>query len=973
MPFLRIATFILSTAISMALHAQVKNRAEAWADSVYNALTPDQRLGQLFMVAAYSNQSEKQYKNIDSLIVKYGVGGLIFFQGGPYRQALLTNRYQSLAKVPLLIGMDAEWGLQMRLDSTFSFSRQMTLGATANPDLAYQMGKHIAQHCKTLGVHVSFSPVIDINNNPANPVIGVRSFGENKELVAKMGAAYMKGLQDNGVMACAKHFPGHGDTDTDSHLDLPTIKHSKKRLQEVELYPFKTLIDEGLMSCMVAHLQIPSLEARPNVASTLSQNVVTQLLKKELNFKGLVFTDALNMKGVSKYYAPGEVDVMALRAGNDVLLFAENVPVAIQKIKAAINDGNLKWENLETSVKKILKAKYQTGAAFFNAIDTTLLTQKLNTTENAALKQSIFEQAVTVVSNDDEILPYKKVDNINYACLSIGLTKNGLLHQTLNRYAPFKHFLAPKKLTEALAAQLADSLKDYQNIVISFHDLSGKRKDNYGLSAEVFELILKLQKKAQITVVVFGHAYTLKTFEWAESLVCAYEDNEAAHRVVPQILFGALPSTGKLPVTVSQELKYGKGIRISTLSRLKYKFAEQVGYSAAHFQKLDSVLKNAVDLGYTPGLQAIVVKNGQVIYENNYGYQSYDAMYKVTPETLYDLASVTKTAATTQAIMWLYDKKQLNTEKYITEYLPEAKSTNKEHIKIKDLLVHQAGLQPYMEFWRKGITKEPIGLNAQFLSKKFTKDFPLQISAGMYAKTENTDSVYKWVLASPLLKEVLGDGCPAYKYSDLGFFLLKQIAERVSNEKLEVILDKNIYKPLGTWSLCYNPTKKFPTKQIAPTEEDKFFRGERVHGFVHDQNAAFVGGVAGHAGLFGRANDLAIIGQMLLQNGEYAGRQYFSKETIQEFTRQIYTNNRRAMGWDRPFPPDEVSLASPRAYGHTGFTGTAWWIDPEDQMVFVLLTNRTYPFADNKKYTEKSVRTQALNAAYEAVRAIKLP
>ena len=358
MPYLRSLLVLFSLFIAFAAPAQVPNpvNQQRWVDSVYNRLTPRERIGQLFMVAAYSGGKNFNEEKITQLVGAGQVGGLIFMQGGPARQALLTNKYQALAKVPLLLAMDAEWGLGMRLDSVQNYPRQMMLGATRDTVLMYRIGAAIAAQCRRLGVHVNFAPDIDVNNNPANPVINTRSFGENKYEVARMGIAYMRGLQNNGVMACAKHFPGHGNTNVDSHKDLPVISSSRASLDSLEFYPFRSLIRAGVQSAMVAHLEVPALEKEPKIPTTLSRNTITQVLKKELGFTGLVFTDALNMEGVAKYFAPGEVDLRAFVAGNDVLLFSQDVPAAIAKIEAAMKDGQVTDAMVETSVKKILTA-----------------------------------------------------------------------------------------------------------------------------------------------------------------------------------------------------------------------------------------------------------------------------------------------------------------------------------------------------------------------------------------------------------------------------------------------------------------------------------------------------------------------------------------------------------------------------------------------------------------------------------------
>lgn len=960
-----VGLFIALFPISYLQGQSFEKKQSQWADSVFSTLNQDQKLGQLFMVAAYSNRNEAHYQKIDSLVSIYHVGGLIFFQGGPMREAVLTNRYQAKAKVPLMIGMDAEWGLGMRLmDSTISFPRQMTLGATRNPKLAYQMGTEIAAHCKRLGIHVNFAPAVDVNNNPDNPVIGVRSFGEEKEKVADFGIAYMKGLQQHGVMANAKHFPGHGDTDADSHYSLPVINHDKKRLNDLELYPFKKLMADSLMSVMVAHIHIPALDNTPNIATTLSPKVVTDLLKEKLKFKGLVFTDALNMKGVAKYYAPGEVEYRALLAGNDVLLFAEDVPTAVTKIKQAFAEGKLDSNEVYERVKKILKAKYWCGLDKYSPIDTANLYNDLNTSASKAARNDMYAQAITLLKNENNILPYKVLDINSFASVSVGLEKENAHTEMLDNYAPFTHFFTKKDAPDSAFNKLIDSLSRFTRVVVGVHNTNNRKKENFGVTAQTLEFIKKLQGKTQVTVVYFGNLYGLTSFTFAKHLVCAYEDNEGTQMVVPQLLFGAKGFVGKLPVTFNP-FENGDGLETKPLMRLAYGYPESVGIPEKKFYKLDSILNEALWDGSTPGMQVLVAKKGVVIYQKNLGFHSYDRQTLVNNKSVYDLASVTKTAATMQAIMFLHQWKRLDLDEKISFYLPETKASNKEKMVIRDMLVHQAGLPAYVDFWRKAL--QSGRLSEKYFSSSKTEVFSQRFSKNVFVSKYLADSVQRWAVQSALVSEKADTGCYSYKYSDLTFFFMKALAEKELNQPLPAFLNQNLYKPLGLRYLGYLPLQRIAEAQLVPTEEDKTFRNAKVQGFVHDQNASILGGVAGHAGLFGNTNDLAILGQMLLQGGTYGGVKYFEKATINEFTRQQYGNNRRALGWDRPFPPEEVSLASPRAFGHTGFTGTAWWIDPEHELVFVLLANRTYPFADNKRFTEKSVRTKALNAVYEII------
>jgi beta-glucosidase-like glycosyl hydrolase/CubicO group peptidase (beta-lactamase class C family) len=949
------------------LSLQVKE--QQWVDSVFQSMTPDEKLGQLFMVAAYSNGPESQQTVIDQLISTYNIGGLIFFQGGPVRQAQLTNRYQSLAKVPLLIGMDAEWGLAMRLDSTISYPKQMTLGAIQNNDYIYRMGAEVARQCQRLGVHINFAPVVDINSNPTNPVIGFRSFGENKENVATKGLAYMNGLQHNGVLASAKHFPGHGDASTDSHFALPVISQSKSRMQEVELYPFRKLFADSLKSVLVAHLQVPSLDKTKNLATTLSKPVVTDLLKKAMGFEGLVFTDALNMKGVSKYYKSGELEVMALQAGNDVLLFSEDVPEAIAKIKKAIKSKQLKQIEIDSKVRKVLTGKYWAGLHTRKPVELTNLYEDLNNVKAQTLNYDLYEQAMTVVKNKGGLLPFRFLDTTSFASVTIGLPASNSFQDILSRYASFEHHsIEDKDTSEAAYTALIEKLRNFDVVVVSLHGMNNTASKAYGLSQSSRTFIERLRTKTNLVVSVFGNPYSLKYFNNINHLICVYEDNEVTQKLVPQVIFGALPATGKLPVSAQDDLKEGTGIATPAIKRLAYSIPERVGMSSKTLLAIDNIVNWAIDDQMMPGCQVLVAKNGQVVFEKAYGYMTYDKKEPVTLHTIYDIASVTKVAATLQAIMFLHERQLLDVNQKASFYLPELRGTNKENALVRDILMHQAGLIAFQPHWEK--TRTRSGLNPAYYSSVKDEQHPIEVATGLYSIASLKDSLWRWTINSRLLSKPARQEKHNFEYSDLSFYILKELAERLLNQPIESFLAQNIYAPLGLDELTFNPSSKFGPEKIAPTEKDKLFRHMQVRGTVHDPGAALMGGVSGHAGLFSTANDLAVLFQMNLQNGYYGGRRYFMDNTVPTFTKSYNKGNRRGLGWDRPRPEGggHVSdLASRNSYGHTGFTGTCVWVDPDEDIVFVFLSNRVYPDAENNKLAKFQIRRRVQDVIYKSL------
>ena len=953
-----------------AQQVQQPKEEQRWVDSVFQSLTVEERIGQLFMVAAYSNQGASHRQSIEKLIKRYNIGGLLFLQGGPVRQANLTNRFQDISKTPLLIAMDAEWGLGMRLDSTISYPRQMALGAIQDDHQIYLMGEEIGRQMHRLGAHINFAPVVDINSNPTNPVIGTRSFGEDKENVASKGIAYMKGLEAQGVMANAKHFPGHGDTDTDSHLTLPVIKHSASRLESMELYPFKKLIEAGLRSTMVAHLYIPALDSTINQPSTLSRPIVTGLLREKLNFNGLIFTDALNMKGVTKYYQPGELEVKALKAGNDVLLFPENVSAGVRAIKEALDNKEIKRQELYKNVKKILSAKYRAGLNNYRPVNTDNLQTFLTRPDAQLVRRSLYEKTITVVRNKSGYIPVKVLDDTHFASLTIGSKKPNTFQKQLSKYASFSHFTVSKdQKSKVHYQQLLGKLENFSQVIVGVHGMSNSRSKKYGLGPSDIEFLTSLQKLTKVIVVVFGNPYSLEYLQDIDHLICAYEDQLITQELVPQVIFGALGASGHLPVT-SGKFPLGTGEITKPIGRLGYTIPESAGMDSKVLARINRIAEEAISEKATPGCQVLVARNGKVVFEKSYGYFTYDSLNLVTNETLYDIASITKVVATLQAIMFLEERHDIDLDRKVASYLPDLKESNKRNIVVKDLLTHQAGLLPFIPFWRR--TVDEVGLNPQIYSAYPEHNFQQQVALGIYGINSLQDSLWHWTLDSKLRPRRYQRGTHyTYKYSDMGFYILKKLAETYLNQPIEQFLEQNFYQPLGLSTMTYLPLCKFPVDRIAPTEKDTYFRNSLICGTVHDQGAAMFGGIAGHAGIFSNATDLAILAQMNLQDGYYGGTRYLQEGTIKKFTTQQSSRNRRGLGWDKPERNGKINptsrYASAKSFGHTGFTGTAVWVDPEFGLVYVFLSNRIHPKANNSKLIKSNIRTRIQDAIYDSM------
>ena len=974
--FLLSVIFIGFTSFNSSLNITEKDPAflevkSTWADSIFNTLTPDERIAQLFMVAAYSNKGIEHVKKIEKLVSDYKIGGLIFFKGGPNREAKLTNYYQSKAKTPLFIAIDGEWGVSMRLDSTTKYPRQMMLGAIQNDQLIYQMGEQIANQCKLLGIHINFAPVIDVNNNPKNPVINNRSFGENKEQVAKLGIAYMNGMQNNGIIACGKHFPGHGDTDSDSHKTLPIINHDYQRLDSLELYPFKQLINEGLMSMMVAHLYIPKLDNTLNQASTLSPKIVNGLLKDSLGFKGLIFTDALNMKGVSKYYAPGEVDVKAVLAGNDILLFPENVPVGIKKIKEAIAKGQITQKEIDDRCLKILKAKEWAGLNHYQPINFEGLIDKLNPVENVVLNRALADESITLVQNKDSILPFKRLDSIKMVYLNIGGTKNNEFHKMMNYYTAIPEIQIPRSLSAESEHKLMKQLKDYDRVIIGFHHTNNSPRRNFGITRQAINLQNKLAETKGVITVIFGNPYVLKSFgdqTNTKAIIVAYQDTKYTRKSAGELIFGGIVPKGKLPVTCSPQFKEGLGLTYKKPTRLHFVMPEEMGYSVDSLNHIDKIVKTAIKDGVFPGCQVLAIKSGNLFYYKSFGYFTYQKKQKVKWNTIYDLASVTKIAATTYALMQLTDKGLIDIDKTLNDYLPEIVGGSPyANIKLREMLAHQAGFISWIPFYMNTLdSKNNNALKPFYYSKDSSDVYSKKVAEDIYIKPEFQDSIFNRILRTSLRRK-------KYKYSDIGYYFLKVIIEKQTNMPLEDYVQKNIYQPMGLSRMTYHPLYKFTRQQIPPTVNDTVFRHQIIWGDVNDQGAATLGGVGGHAGLFSNALDLGQLMYSLINDGEYGGVQYVNPNTIKEFTKcQYCPTNRRGAGFDKPVRSldggptcSQVSLSS---FGHSGFTGTYTWADPKHDIVYVFLSNRSYPNDQNWKIVKQNIRTRIQDVIYNVAK-----
>jgi beta-N-acetylhexosaminidase len=946
------------------LQTKDKEAQEKWVDNILNNMTNEEKIGQLFMVQAYSTNDTVNEKLVEELIQKYHAGNLIFMQGTPEKQAELTNKYQALSKYPLMIAIDAEWGLDMRLQNSFRYPWNMALGAIQDNSLIEQFGEELGKHCKRLGIHINFAPVVDININPKNPIIGNRSFGENKYNVTDKAIAFTRGMQRFGVLANAKHFPGHGDTAADSHHTLPVINFDATRLDTLELYPYYKLFDENLASVMTAHLSIPKLEPNKKLPSSLSHKIVTGLLKEKMGYKGLIITDGLNMKGAADYATSKEINLAAILAGNDVLLIPHEVPETMDYFLKALQDKKLTIERLNESVRKILKAKYWAGLENYKPIDLNNLSEDLNTKTDELLHRKLVENSITVLKNKEDIIPIQDLDKQKIAYVKFGDDDHTPFVTMLNKYAKVEVISADN------TAALLSKLKPHNLVIIGYHTSNENPWKSFKFKKEDIAKIQQIAKAKKVILDVFASPYSLldfTSFKNIEGLVVSYQNSKVAQEISAQQLFGAIKTNGKLPVSIHKKFKEGFGLYTTTLSRLKYGLPEEVKMSSIKLAEIDTLANEVIKKKMTPGMQILVARAGRVIYQKSFGYHTNDSLLKVQNSDIYDVASLTKILATLPMVIKAVGEGKFRIATKLRYLLPETKGTNKDTLTLKEILSHNARLKAWIPFYK--LTQDSIThlKLPGFYSDKKSKKYSIEVAKNLFLISSYKDSIFKKIEEADQREN------EGYKYSDLGFYMLKKTLEERYKKPLNLLADENFYAPLGANRTSYLPLKKFPLNEIIPTEKDAYFRDQLLQGYVHDMGAAMLGGVGGHAGLFANANDVAKIMQMYLQNGYYGGKRYLKSATLKMFNKRYYKGKkiRRGLGFDKPqLDPDieaTCGCVSDESFGHSGFTGTYTWADPKSKIVYVFLSNRVYPTMENTGLITENIRTKIQQIIQDAI------
>ncbi len=954
------------------------NACEKWVDSVYNTLTERERVAQLVFPKAVPTQGKDSKATIKRMVATNGVGGLLFTAGSLPQYIEMTNYAQSIAKVPLLMTFDGEWGLAMRIDGTPKFPNDMALGAISDPELLKAYGREMARECRLAGIHVNFAPVLDVNSNPKNPVIGFRSFGEDPHKVGTLGTAYALGLEEGNVQAVGKHFPGHGDTSTDSHKEITTVKHSLQTIEDVDLAPFRQYIKAGLSGMMVGHIVVPALDPSGRPAS-LSKKMTTGLLRDKMGFKGLIYTDALGMKGAHlKGIAPA---LAAFQAGADVLL-SSNTPLKdIDTLMDALKSGKIDSATIADRCKRVLRYKYSLGVQNEKPIDINGLAEKINSAEAQAVNDALARACITALRNDGNILPIGKLGKNRIAIVNIGAPKDNDFAQICGRYSKVDVY---NTLNTSFNQTTLAEIRKHDIVVAAVYNDAATSRTAYGQVADMPGLVS----------VFMMNPYKMSKFRTAlrpaKAIVLAYDNLPETRAAAAMAIFGGSEVSGTLPVNLPGVAPLGTGIHIAK-SRLGYATPAAHGMKASLSDSIDTIVNAALTAGAFPGCQVLVARHGDIVFEKAYG-QITAGGAPVTSSTVYDLASVSKATGTLPGIMKAYDLGLFNLDVPAAEYIPGLKAAGKTFTP-REMLYHETGMPAAINVYElmmdtttytgklfttkkdasHGIWLMPNAwgnnsakIRRDITSAKRSSDFSVEAAKGIWVGQAAFDTIMNVIYNQKLKKD------KSYRYSCLNFCLLMDMEQRITGQSHDRWVGDSIFAPIGAYNAGYRPTLSHPLNQIAPTENDTFMRRQLVHGYVHDETAAMLGGVSGNAGLFASAADIAKLCQMWLNRGRYGDAQVISPQTVDLFTRSKSPTCRRGLGFDKPdtenpdwSPTCEEADAS--VYGHLGFTGTVFWVDPKNDLFFIFLTNRVNPTRDNKAFNEANIRPELFRQVYKAL------
>ena len=956
---LRITLILLlniSFVFSQDIYSSLIQSEKKWVDSVYTSLTLEEKVSQLFINWVSPEQSD--FNVIRKLVEEDKIGGLIFSIGTTNSHIEWLNKFQTIAKTPLLVTMDAEWGPSQRLTDVFAHPWNMTLGAIQDNSLVRDISKRMAEQNKALGIHYNFSPSVDVNNNSKNPIIGNRSFGEDPNNVYLKAKAYIQGHKDAGVFTSIKHFPGHGDTDKDSHKTLPVINGDIKRLNNVELYPFRRLIEDGIAeSIMLAHLSVPALDKK--YPSSLSYKTVNNLLRDDYEFNGITITDALDMKGVLQ--DPNiNVDLRAFEVGNDIILMSTNVSQGVKLISESFKKGKISESRLSSSVKKILSLKAKSNLKNFKNISTENILSKVNTSKDTLLYSKAMSSAITLVKNTNNILPL--TNNKKYLHVAFGENDRGdHLYDKMNKY------LNVDTYTNDDITPLFNKTK-YDGILISYHGSSKSPYASNIIPKEIVEKINSISVNNNVVLNLFLNPYSLNSFksiENFESIVIGYQNNMISQEVLADLLFGVSSFKGKIPVS-NNFFKVNHGLTFNKKNIIGFSRPSYEGFDTARLSYLDSIAKNAIDSMMTPGIQMLVSRNGKIVYNKSFGYHTYEKVNKLENNHVFDLSSITKILATMPLVLQEFDNKNISLETNLSELFPKKKLNEKASISIKEMLSHYARLRPWIPFYEETLNRKEKP-KSRFYKSNSKSTFSTPVSENLFLKSNYREKIFKSIVDSELRDSL------EYKYSDLPFYFLKFWFEDLYNKPLNILANERIFETLGLKRTMFNPHESISLEEIVPSERDDFFRYSKLHGYVHDEGAAMLGGISGHAGLFSNAYEVAIVLQAMIQKGSYNNQRLFSENSFNTFNYCYYcdNDNRSGVGFDKPQVEGKHGSTfggvSMNSFGHYGYTGSIAWADPDEEIIFIFLSNRTYPTRENTLLQTSNIRTRAQEIVYKSL------
>lgn len=955
------------------------SKNQQWVDSLYKTLSERERVAQLFIPMVDPRSGASSKATIAKWIKTEKMGGLLFSKGSLADYASMTNYAQSIASVPVLMTFDGEWGLSMRIKETPRFPYNMGLGAISNEKLLYEYGREMARECREIGIHVNFAPVFDVNSNPSNPVIGYRSFGEDPTRVSRLGVAYSRGLEDGGVLSVSKHFPGHGDTSVDSHKALPTVSHDRTTLNMVDLLPFNQYVNAGLSGVMVGHLSVPALDKSGTPAS-LSKAITTDLLRDDMGFEGLIFTDALAMKGANSSL---NNCVAAIIAGADVLLGSNSPSKDLDAVMAAIKSGKITSKMIETRCKKVLAYKYALGLTVEKPVDMNGLEARINSSSADAVNRKLSAALMTVVRNDTKLLPIRGLSQRSIAVVNIGASSDDVFSRFCRKYANVKVYSS----TGVFSSSTLASIKTHDVVIVGIFGHKSAHKQAFA----------QLKSIPNIVPVFFVNPYEMAEFGTSlsglKTLVIAYDDTRYIREYAAQAIFGGIEVDGRLPVNLKGIAPLGTGVKLKK-TRLGYTSPEAVGLKPNLEANIDELVNQGLQTKAFPGCQVLVAKDGNVIINKSYGTLDFVSKDKVTEETIYDLASVSKTTGTLPGVMKAYDEGLFELDAPVSQYIEPLQGGDKSKITVRQLLYHESGMPAAVnmfnmmmdtatyegkliqntqsETYSVKIENGAYGhkdarLRRDITSSKPTNDFRVAAADGIYVGEATMDTIMSRIYNIKLRDT------KKYNYSCLNFCLLMNMEEWVTGRPHNEWVDETIFAPLGAFHTGYRPLEKWDKSDIAPTEKDNFLRRQTVRGYVHDETANFSGGVQGNAGLFSNANDLAKLCQMWLNGGEYGGERLLSEKTVELFTTSKSPTCRRGLGFDKPDKRNEKNSptcreASAATYGHTGFTGTCFWVDPQSQLIYIFLCNRVNPTRNNSAFSRLNIRPRLFAEVYKAIK-----